>query len=62
MSQDQMAQLHARLIAYVAEHGTAALLSRRAQQEQTAFQRRLQAIMDGPIPTQTHGKHSALLG
>ena len=52
--------LHARLIAYVAEHGTAALLSERARREQTAFQRRLQAIMDGPIPQQTQ-KHSALL-
>ena len=61
MTPEQVANLQARLITYVNEHGPDALLSPRARREQDAFRRRLQAIMDGPIPQQALGKHSSLL-
>jgi hypothetical protein len=46
-----------KLVVYVREHGPSVLLSPRARREQEAFQKRLQAIMDGPIPVsvQPHG-------
>lgn len=48
------------IIDHVAQHGPYALLSDRARAEQEAFRRRLQAIMDGPIPNAPHN-HGALL-
>lgn len=46
--------LQAKLIALVKEHGPTVLLSARARKEQEAFRARLQAIMDGPVPTPAH--------
>ena len=49
------------IVDHVAQHGPYALLSDRARTEQEAFRRRLQAIMDGPIPQAPHN-HGALRG
>lgn len=49
------------IVEHVAAHGPSELLSFRARTEQEAFRRRLQAIMDGPIPQAPHN-HGALRG
>jgi hypothetical protein len=61
MTADEEAAVQARLIQHVIEHGTSRLiLSERSVFGSWDLVRRLQAIMDGPIPNAPHN-HGALL-